>query len=299
MRGGIGLITKEKKERLCKEHKMLLELVYYFGKGIMFRQHILRYMNDFEGIHEINISKSLLELKANEIIDFQNLYGAKIIKLKKFAIFFLSGKERDNVTSVKFTLGKAKKSAYLNQIILNNTALFKKKGYSLDAVMNYYLKSTTYFTKDKESFIRLENDIRDGYTEQFAEEEVKRLVLAKEKGRLFKKTSDEKLQYSYNLNSIQSSNLFLGMRRKRAHTIVQFVDILDINGSITSNKLARKVNETMDYLNLIYDPEKINFHFVLYVQSDERKEVLLKHNQKINKQILIHCRKLVSWEVVN
>lgn len=301
--------SKEKKERLCKQHSRLLELVYHFGKGIMFRQHILRYM-DFDGIHEIDVSKSLLELKTNEIIDFQDMFGARIIVLKKFAICFLLEKQYESVASIRFTMGKAKQSAFLNQIVIRNISLFKKKKklllqenkeYFLKDLIKHYQEKSTYFSKDKESYLYLERQIKnvEGHTEKIAIEEVERLKVAKENARSFNRYSyDQKIPYMFSLNSMQARNMYLGLKRIVDGEIRQYVDILDVNGGMTANKFVKKVNDTADHMDLLFT-RKITFVYVLFVQSEERKKVFMKYEKQINKAIYEHCGRDIIWEVVN
>lgn len=299
MKGGIILITRDRKERLCRENRTLLELVFYMGKGIMYKQHILRYMNEFEGLNEIDISKVLGELNENEIIDYHNFLGTKIIKLKKYAVYFLLEKDREDVSSIQFTAGKAYKSAFLNQIILQNAEILKRRISNLRELINLYLRETTYFAKDKESFYYLKHQIYNGWCTPYAEQEIQNLILAKQQSHLFV-TTKKKVQSSYNLNSIQASSIYLGLKRTTiSGRTFLFVDVLDINGLITGKKFADKVNTTMDYLNQLFNRKKIGFHFTLYVQSKERKEFLQKHSKKINTDILNHCKEEVRWEIKN
>lgn len=301
--------SKETKERLCKEHSSLLELVHYFGKGIMFRQHILRYM-DFDGIHEIDVSKSLLELKTNEIIDFQDMFGARIIVLKKFAICFLLEKKYENVASIRFTMGKAKQSAFLNQNVIRNISLFKKKKklllqenkeYFLKDLIKHYQEKSTYFSKDKESYLYLERQIKnvEGHTEKKAIEEVERLKVGKENARSFK-SIDQKIPYMFGLNSMQARNMYFGLRRIVDGEIRQYIDVLDINGGMTPQKFIKKVNITANHMDLLFT-RKITFVYVLFVQSEERKKAFMKYEKQIKEAINEHCNRDIDiiWEVVN
>ncbi|WP_027415039.1 hypothetical protein [Aneurinibacillus terranovensis] len=294
------MTTRDKKAHLCRTHRTLLKLVFHMGKGVMYKQHILRYMSLFEGSHEIDTSKALGELKDNEILDYHSFFGAKVIKLNKYAVYFLLQKEREDVSSISLTAGKVKKSAFLNQIILQNADRLKKKSPSLQQLIPRYLNDTTYFTKDKESFVYLQRQYEQGWCSSYAEHEIQRLILAKQQGHQFENTSADKIQNDYNLNSIQASNIYLGLKRKlKTGETFLLVDVLDINGLITAKKFAEKVNLTTDHLKLLFDQDKLNFEFRLYVQSPERQEFLLKHARQISVSIQDHCKEEIRWIVKN
>lgn len=291
------LVPFEKKKLICEANKELLNLVYEFGNGIMYKQHIQRYFSEFEGIHEIDISKRLLELKNNEIIDFQNIFGAKVVKLKKFAVCFLLGKEREAVSSINFTMMKVKKSAFLNQIILDNADLFKTKWATLEDLRKPFLKATTYFSKQKETYIFLQR--QSSYTVQWVEDEIRKLISHKEKAIQFKETPYKVKNNEFNLNSMQASNIFFGIKRIGVVRPTQPIHLLDLNGLMTPNKLASKINNTVDYLDALFDREKLDFQFDLFVHSDERRSFLLKSKKKIDKLIWDHCKREISWGVVD
>ena len=297
------MVTREKKERLCMAHRTLLELVFYMGKGLMYKKHILRYMSEFEGINEIDTSKVLKELRDSDIVDSHSVFGAKVIRLKKFAIYFLLEKDREDVSSITLTAGKVKKSAFLNQIVLQSATILKKRNPSLPLLIQYYQAKTTYLSKDKESFSYLENQIQEGWCTPYARQEVNDLKIAKQQGHVFKKNdAEEKIQRGYNLNSMQASNIYLGLKRKASNgKTVVYVDVLDINGLMTAKQFAKKVGLVVDYLDLLFDREDLTltFYFLLHVQSQERKDFLQKQEKQINESIRTHCKEDIPWDINN
>lgn len=295
----VWMITKEKKKRICLENKKLLHLVYVFGAGVMFKQHIQRYFSLYEGVHEIETSKRLLELKQNEIIEYHNIFGSKVVKLKKFAVYYLLEQGREDVSSINFTAGKAKKSAFLNEIILTNKD-FKEKWSTLEDLFRVFGELTTYFSKQKETYKFLEKQIKIGNTTTYASEEVEKLILHKELATKFVKTGDMPLRKEFNLNSIQAASIYLGFRKAKGNPKpMQQVDILDLNGMMTVKKFVKKVISTTHYLEMFFDNEKIGLHFNLYVQSADRKKHLLKSKDEIDKLIMKINKKEISWEVVD
>lgn len=293
------LVTSEKKKSICEQDRKLLQLIYIFGGGVMFKQHIHRYFSAYEGIHEIETSKRLLELQQNEIIEYHNIFGSKVVKLKKFAVYFLLDKGREDVSSVNFTAGKAKKSAFLNEMILTNKD-FKEKWSTLEDLFRVFPELTTYFSKQKETYKFLKKQIKIGNTTKHAASEVEKLILHKELATKFEKTGDMPLRKEFNLNSIQAANIYLGFRKAKGNPKpMQQVDILDLNGMMTVKKFVKKVISTTHYLEIFFDNEKIGLHFNLYVQSADRKEHLLKSKDEIDKLIMKINKKEISWEVVD
>lgn len=292
------MIPFEKKKRICLENKKLLHLVYVFGSGVMFKQHVQRYFRDFEGVHEIETSKKLSELKQNEIIEYHNIFGSKVVKLKKFAVYFLLDKGREDVSSINFTSGKAKKSAFLNEMILSNKGI-KAKWSTLEGLFRVFPEQTTYFSKQKETYKFLAGQIEIGNTTTHAFEELEKLILHKEIATKFAKTEDTSIKKEFNLNSIQAANIYLGLRKRGNSKPIQQVDILDLNGMMTAKKFVNKVISTTHYLELFLDEEKIDLHYNLYVQSAERMEHLLESMDEIDKLIMQIHKKSISWEIVN
>lgn len=297
------MITRERKERLCEEHRQLLELIFSFGKGIMYRNHVQRFMSLFESVNEIDTSKHIKELIENKLLDKRNLFGAVVLRLKKFPVYYLLQCNRESVSSITFSANKVKKSAFLCEIVLQRADFFKKKGMSLENLRSYYLNSTTYFLKDKDTFNYLERQIAAGWcNKDFAKTEVAHLRLLKERAQAGLKTKEplhlEDLPFAgeFNLNAMMSANIFLGMRTRQEGC---YVDILDSSGLMTSKKFARKVNATFDYLNVLFNREKIDFKFVLHVQSKERKKFIEEEKELISQMIFAHSNIKLSFDINN
>ncbi|MFJ5772546.1 hypothetical protein [Psychrobacillus sp. NPDC093180] len=292
------MVPFEKKKRICKENRTLLQLVYLFGSGVMFKRHIQRYFSAYEGVHEIETSKRLLKLKENEIIEYHNIFGSKVIKLKKFAVYFLLDKGREDVSSINFTAAKAKKSAYLNQIILNNASI-KAKWPTLDDLFGDLPEITTYFMKQKETYKFLEEQYKNHYTSRYAYDEIRKLIATKEMATKFVTNDRTVKKTTFNMNSLQAANIFFGIKISGTVRPIQQIDLLDLNGLMTPAKFVAKINSTVDYLDVLFDSEELDFHYNLYVQSSQRKVVLLRSKDKIDELIRDHCKREISWGIIN
>lgn len=111
------MITNEKKEMICEKYFNIIEIVYKIGNGIFFRKDLFKYSNKFYYYSKSDFVNALEELENAEIIERVRIGVATLIKLKKYAIRYITGSEREHVSSIRITSNKIVKLAFLTQII--------------------------------------------------------------------------------------------------------------------------------------------------------------------------------------
>lgn len=161
------------------------------------------------------------------------------------------------------------------------------------------MTQTTYFHKDKESYTYLESEVYAGRCTAYAEQEIPTLIRAKQQGRLFEAATD-KVTNGYNLNSMQAGNVYCGLKGStKDGKLLLHVDILDLNGLMTPISFTRKVVDTHSYLDSLFDRNQIDFSYVLYTQSEERKSYIVRHQKNIENTIQNKCKQRLKLVVVN
>ena len=111
------MITNEKKEMICEKYFNIIEIVYKIGNGIFFREDLFKYSNKFYYYSKSDFVNALEDLENAEIIERVRIGVATLIKLKKHAIRYITGSEREHVSSIRITGNKIAKLAFLTQII--------------------------------------------------------------------------------------------------------------------------------------------------------------------------------------
>jgi len=111
------MITNERKEMICKNYFNIIEIVYKIGNGIFFRKDLFKFSNKFYYYSKSDFVNALEDLENAEIIERVRIGVATLIKLKKYAIRYITGSEREHVSSIRITGNKIVKLAFLTQII--------------------------------------------------------------------------------------------------------------------------------------------------------------------------------------
>ncbi|WP_242306619.1 MULTISPECIES: hypothetical protein [unclassified Bacillus cereus group] len=301
------MATTDKKQRLCEKHEKMLKIIYHCGKGIMFKKHIERYMQ-LRGTHTIHTSVAITELREAKVVEVIYMHRIAIIKLLKFAVGYIEKKHVEEVTAISVTQTKISRAAFLNELMLNKLPVLNEenKDKIIDTVLNGYIKNTTYFRKDKQTYKLLIQNVREGlYKEDATIYEInllKKIHESSRAGLMYREKEVAKVErvVQFNLNSMTSSNIFIGRIHEDSHNknqLIQYVEILDVNSKMPVSQLIDKVEKTYDYMNQFLKSNiKLKFNF--YVASEERKDFFDDRGQKI-KNALMRRQVQVEYEVIN
>lgn len=299
------MTTTDKKQRLCKQHEKMLKIIYHLGKGIMFKKHLERYM-EARGTHTIHTSIAITELREAKVVEIIYIHRVAVIKLLKFAVGFIEKKHVEEVTAISVTQTKISRVAFLNEIMLRKLPRLtdeEDKDKIIDTVLNGYIKNTTYFKKDKQTYKLLIQNVREGlYKEEATIHEINLLKKSYESSRARLKYREKEVAkvervVQFNLNSMTSSNIYIGRIFSDGNTLTQHIEILDVNSKMPVSQLVQKIEKTYDYMNqFLKSNMKLKFNF--YVASQERKSFFDDRRQKI-KNALRRRQVQAEYEVIN
>lgn len=301
------MTTTDKKQRLCKQHEKLLKIIYHCGKGIMFKKHIERYM-ELRGTHTIHTSIAITELREAKVVEIIYIHRVAVIKLLKFAVGFIEKKHVEEVTAISVTQTKISRVAFLNELMLSKLPVLdeENKDKIIDTVLNGYIKNTTYFRKDKQTYKLLIQNVREGlYKEDATIYEInllKKIYESSRAGLMYREKEVAKIERAvqFNLNSMTSSNIFIGRIHEDLHNknqLIQHIEILDVNSKMPVSQLIDKIEKTHDYMNqFLKNNMKLKFNF--YVASTERKAFFDDRRRKIE-NALIRRQVQAEYEVIN
>lgn len=304
------MITKQMKGKIAKQHNDILKIVYHLGKGIMWRTQLKQYLQLFFILSEKKLILALKELKEADIIHIHRYCNRHIIRLKKFAICYLTGRERESVASIPFTTSKAIKSAYINAVLLYNLMQLEIVE-SLDEYIDEVAKRTTLLAKDKSSHHILTN-LLSIQSYQHSWEKVK---LENEELERIRLTNIQRLQrvninekplyyYNFNLNAMQARDIYLGgwVIEKQYESRVSFhgpiIYILNTNQKYNYiPKLEENLKHIREYFSYLIDtPQGFTIQFKLIVE-DMHLENKLRNNQ--NYKNLVENLVLDEIEILN
>lgn len=285
--------TKQMKGKIAKQHNDILKIVYHLGKGIMWRTQLKQYLQHFFAISEKELMLALKDLKDADIIHIHHYCNRHIIRLKKSAIYYLTGKERASVASITFTTSKAIKSAYINAIVLYNLMQLEVVE-SLDMYIDGITKRTTLLAKDKSNHNILTNLLsiqlyKHSWEKiRFEIEELERIRLTNiQRLQNVKAIETPTYYYNFNLNAMQARDIYIGgwVIENKFESRVSFhgpiIYIFNINQKYNYiPKLEENIKQIREYFSYILDtPQGFTIHFKLIVE-DMRLENTLRNNQK-------------------
>lgn len=308
------MITQHQKEAVCKQHSDLVQIIWLFGGGLMFKSHVERYMEYFNRIKPFDTWQALRELEQSGLIERIKFYNVILVKLRKYAVCFLLNKERNQVASVSASLAKIKKTAFINEVVLNGLNQGLENRPTLEKFFNGYSPRTTFFSTAKQSHEVLKWYQANGRFVDAISSEIGHLQKIEQKNKSFLKNSptmpskNEKTEQSdgadenrYNLNSMQSSGIHFQFSRQNSNFVQ--IAIFDINSQLCADTLAHKMSSVFKYINS-YLKDGVKLQFFVYTVSQERKSALEKAgvNKRLEQELqyeLILGEIPFPWEVVN
>jgi hypothetical protein len=311
------MITQDQKKATCKDHSDLLQLIWLFGGGLMFKSHVERYMEHFSGKKPFDTWQAMRKLEQSGLIERIKFYNVILIKLRKYALCFLLNKERNQVSSVSANLAKIKKTAFINEIVLRDITDIQNKSKTRLPVEKFFLaysKRTTFFCSAKKSHEVLSWYQANGLFIDFISSEIGDLQKIEQKNKSFLRNSptmpskNKKKEKNggedesrYNLNSMQSSGVHLKFTEKNSALVR--IAIFDINSQLSADALALKMMNVFRYLNN-YFSDGVQPQFSVYTVSKERKSALEK--VRVSNLLEKHLQRDLNfgqipfaWEVIN
>ncbi|WP_342533125.1 hypothetical protein MHB40_17975 [Lysinibacillus sp. FSL K6-0057] len=287
------MITIQKKEEVAKQYSDILKIIYHLGKGIMWRTQLKQYLQQFFAISEKEFILALKDLTDADIIHIHRYCNRHIIRLKKFAIYYLTCKERASVASITFTTSKAIKSAYINAVLLYNLMQLEVVE-SLDLYIEEIAKRTTLLAKDKSNhhiltkLLSIQSYKHSWEKIRFEIEELERIRLTNiQKLQNVKAIEKPLYYYNFNLNAMQARDIYLGgwVIENKVESRVSFhgpiIYIFNINQKYNYiPKLEENLKQIREYFSYLLDtPQGFTIQFKLIVE-DMQLENKLRNNQK-------------------
>lgn len=298
------------KGKIAKQHNDILKIVYHLGKGIMWRTQLKQYLQRFFTLSEKELILALKELKEADIIHIHRYCNRHIIRLKKFAICYLTGRERESLASITFSSSKAIKSAYINAVLLYNLMQLETVE-SLEQYINKITKTTTFTAKNKSNHHILSNLLNSHLYEHSRE----RISYEIEELNRTQVTNIQRLQnvkvidiptyfYNFNLNAMQARDIYIGgwITENKIESRVSFhgpmIYIFDISQKYKYvPKLETILKQIREYFSYLLDtPQGFTIYFKLVVE-DASVEANLRENKKYKN--LIENLALDDIEILN
>lgn len=270
----------DRKATAFDEHREVVEFVWHIGKGLMFRSQLIRFFELF-GDRRPVIEDSIRQLIAAEVLETIRIGNSHVIKLRKFGIYTMTGKDPSHVSSVKVSTTKILRSGFLSehllQLLIKHPELCQKR---LAGVHQLELRMT-HFKPEKEAYLflyfltqwnksRVEKG-QNSFLSDYIKEEIRTLRIAhkfahfgqnaEEAGQL---RSQKKINLmvdptSVNLNGLSARDIYLlFLRAKQGYEI--YVDIVDLRSTMSPRQLKQKLQISYRYLQQIFD-EHVGINF--------------------------------------
>ncbi|WP_225340437.1 hypothetical protein [Lysinibacillus capsici] len=286
------------KQKIAKEHINIIKIIHHLGKGVMWRTQLKQYLKYFYHLKEKQIATAIATLKDADIIHIHRYCNRQVLRLKKFGIYFLSAQSRENTASIKFTTTKALKSAFINAILLYNLNQ-RELDMDIDEYIEMIKSYTTLLAKDKSNHHilkpLLQNPFyKNGWEKIRLELELLEEIRQNNINRLNQRplTKESIYYYDFNLNAIQSRDVYIGgWRYSDAYTVFDkrvklhgpIIYIIDINNKYRNvAKLEKLLKEIRDYFDsLLNTPQGFTIHFKIIV-GDAKTEMYYYNNSTFN-----------------
>lgn len=260
---------------MFNEHKEIVECLWYIGKGIMFRKHLIKYFT-LHGQQKKMVETALRDLIDSDLIEVFRYGNSHVLKLKKYGIYTLLGKKSSEVDSVRYGNKKILRSAFLNERILNDLAfdpnhLHLERGFAHSLRRIQHLRSHASFEKRSYKVLKylwgLDRRNKDrGIDKKFlansVKNEVKDLIVVREyteKGKREKEAHTLRIKkesnpsYEINLNGMHSRDIYFSFSAT-GEKIFLNLDLLDLQSNMTEKQLETKLKLVIPYMKYLVDP---------------------------------------------
>ena len=284
------MVTNRNKQEACLTHHIYLKIILNLGQGVIFSQHLEKYLIHFYGQHKMQVWTNLRDLQDAEIIDIKKYNNSNYVILKKYAFRYFkqleTGKDvqSKDISSIKFTENLLRKSLFINQFL--NTKMLKNFN-TLDQFIFFIQNNTTFFAKNKQAYTPLINYQKIANNKNL-ETEIKNLIEIDDAqrstigGKVKKVTKNS----NFNANNMQYRNIYILALNPQEIFILFF----DINNNYTKTKIVEDMLETYNYFyQILTTPtqthlkQKIIFNIV--VAKEAYKNKIGKDSAFIKKKI--------------
>lgn len=309
---------QKRKARAFNEHKEIIQCLWYIGKGIMFRKHLIKYFT-LHGYREKVVEEAIRDLIASDLIEVSRYGNSHVLKLKKYGIYTLLGKKSGDVDSVRISGKKILRSAFLNEWILVDLArdiAHLKKGFAHNLSRVRLLRSHVSFEKcSYEVLLYLEtlDEERKSkkearrYLNPEAPKEIEDLYVMREyaesgkwedEARAIRIKKENGSSYKINLNGLHSRDVYFSILSDEEYDYL-ILDLLDIQSNMTEKQLEEKLKLAINYMQILIDPAvQIRVHVL--VASAIRRSYFRPRMNRIAKNVsLVTKNNNVKMQTIN
>ncbi len=306
--------TQLYKQQIAKQNHHILFAVYHLGKGILWRTQLARYMQYFYEMSDTSLSRALGELVDADIIQIHRHLNRRIIRIKKYGIYYLTRLTREGTPSITFKMSKALNSAYINGVLLY-LLLNKEQATTLEEFVKVVKTNTTFLSKQKQSHHILQYMLQKApHQENWHSinrhyknlEAIKIQSTANLRGLTVPESNTESTT-EFNLNSMQTRNVFIGgwhHSRNRTESdnleIIQgpVIYVLDINRKYHNlKKLGNLFKEIREYMTELFSYlPGLTIRYKLIVE-DAHAELYYRNSKQFEK--LLETHGLDEVEILN
>lgn len=272
------MITNARKEKVSKANKHVLEVIWRLGKGLMYKKHIEAYMEHFFNQKPEVTWKKLKELEESDVVERVRLYNIVVIKLKKYALRFLLGVEREQIRSIDVTASKLMRSAYVHALILEHLKEVRLMTFvDYKMFLDRYCPLSTFFIPRNTGYEVMERYAKKGVFSNQIDKEIDRLREIKVKS-LFtedKAKEEKEVDYKFTINSMEQASIYIDYTTRNSLTGISTIRIaiIDDKNNLRGSKIAEKIMRTYSYF-YEFVPFGTLFKFTVYVRNGERLEAL-------------------------
>lgn len=249
-----NMITYEQKLVTCQvvQNNRLLRLIYVFGRGLLYRKHLIYFAKYFFAEDPISTGKLIKELEDMQLIERIMVSHVTLVKLRKFAIAYVTGKDRDEISSFRLTNYSRRKTAFVNGSLVN---MLQKDGkLSLSDVMQLVNYISTYWQPEFSSgysFLYAIERMSPGTLTTAGKKEMVRLLnLDRErKAKLFKKEQKRVIvKGTWNFNSMYQSGCFIKNLTNQKDQCTICLSLFDLTGQMTKRQAYNSIAQSLNYL---------------------------------------------------
>lgn len=295
---------QKRKARAFKEHNEIIQCLWYLGKGIMFRKHLIKYFT-LHGHREKVVVEALRDLIDSDLVKSERVGNSHVLILRKYSIYTLLEKKPNQVDSVRRTNEKTLRSAFLNARILDvlSADVFRlEKGFEYN--MRRILRLGSYAAREKrsyEAFVNLEKfdekllkkkkprkylsdttqiEIQDlriirGYSEKRKwKDEAEAIRIKKDRGLSID---------AINLNSLHSRDIYFNFRPEEGQFVLD-LDFLDHRSTMTQSQLETKLKLAIPYMSDLVNPS-IQIQVNVLVASEIRRDYFDSRVDKVMENV--------------
>ncbi|MDD9149750.1 hypothetical protein OYT88_14440 [Sporolactobacillus sp. CQH2019] len=277
------MITHDQKLAACKVAKndQLLRLVHVFGHGLIYRKHLINYMSYFYSTDPIDVGKQIKALDDLQLVERIKVAHVTLIKLRKFALSYLTNKPRESLASIRVTNYMRRKTAFVNESLwqtLQTTFAGRKLTY--DKVLTLVNdKSTMWLQKYPSGYHFLETLKQDSedYLTLVGKREINRLkkIEQEQTAAQFRSRQDHvsETDGDWDFTSMYMSSIYVkAILRTASDKRIIVLSCFDLSGQGTKTQLINAIDKTLNYLFKLV--QNVRVIIEVATESSERLSVL-------------------------